>query len=203
MRTLGNTQEIISATDLSATRKVASINSSNEIVFCSADFSFAEIIQQIDSWGNKIDYKILNECSNALIGSNSKNSAGDLYVAERSYALFKPQNIRGKRVFDFVVALLLLTLLPVNVFVIKNFGKFISNWISVLSGTKSWIGFSSEKNLKAFANAKPGILHPAEDLKDLDLNEEDIVAAEQNYARHYSVSNDMQLLFKNYSSLGK
>ncbi len=203
LRTLGNTQEIISATDLSATRKVASINSSNEIVFCSTDFSYAEIIQQIDSCGNRIDYKILNEGSNALIGSNSKNSAGDLYVAERSYALFKPQNIRSKRVFDFAVALLLLPLLPVNVFVIKNFGKFISNWISVLSGTKSWIGFSSGKNLKAFANAKPGILHPAENLEDLDLNEEDIVAAELNYARHYSVTNDMQLLFKNYSLLGK
>jgi len=203
LRTLGNTQEIISATDLSATRKVASINSSNEIVFCSTDFSFAEIIQQIDSCGSRIDYKILNEGSNALIGSNSKNSAGDLYVAERSYALFKPQNIRSKRVFDFAVALLLLPLLPVNVFVIKNFGKFISNWISVLSGAKSWIGFSSGKNLKAFANAKQGILHPAENLKDLDLMEEDLIAAELNYARHYSVSNDMQLFFSNYSLLGK
>jgi GT2 family glycosyltransferase len=203
LRTLGNTQEIISATDLSATRKVASINNSNEIVFCSADFSFTEIIKQIDSCGNRIDYKILSEGSSALIGSNSKNSAGDLYVAERSYALFKPQNIRSKRVFDFAVALLLLPLLPVNVFVIKNFGKFISNWISVLSGAKSWIGFSSGKNIKAFANAKQGILHPAENLKDLDLTKEDLIAAELNYARHYSVSNDIQLFFKNYSMLGK
>ena len=203
LRTLGNTQEIITATDLSSTRKIASLNISNEIVFCSSDFSFSEIIQQIDSCGNKIDYKILNEGSNALIGSNSKNSAGDLYVAERSYALFKPQNIRSKRVFDVAVALLMFPLLPVSVFVIKNFGKFISNWMNVLTGTKSWIGFSSGKNLKAFANAKQGILHPAENLKNLDLNEQDIVAAELNYARHYSVANDVQLLLKNYSLLGK
>lgn len=203
LRALGNTQEIVSANDLSTTKKIAAINNSNEIVFCSTDFSFAQIIRQIDECGNKIDYKILNEGSNALIGSNSKNSAGDLYVAERSYALFKPQNLRSKRVFDLTVALLMFPLLPLNIFLIKNFGKFVSNWMSVLLGRKSWIGFSSEKNLKNFPSAKRGILHPSENLNDLNLTIEEKVEVELNYARHYSVSDDVSLLFKNHSLLGK
>jgi len=203
LRALGNTQEIISANDLQATKKMAAINNSNEIVFCSTDFAFAEIIHQIGKCGNKIDYKILNEGSNALIGSNSKNSAGDLYVAERSYALFKPQNLRSKRVFDLVVALFMFPLLPLNIFLIKNFGKFVWNWMSVLLGRKSWIGFSSEKNSKNFPSAKRGILHPSENLNDLNLTIEEMVEVELNYARHYSVSDDVSLLFKNYSLLGK
>lgn len=203
LRTLGNTQEIISSSDLTATKKIAAIHGNNEIVFCSNDFSFKEIIEQISVCGNKIDYKILNEGSNALIGSNSKDSAGDLYVAEKSYALFKPQNIRSKRVFDFSVALLMLPLLPFNIFVIKNFGKFISNWFEVLAGKKSWLGFLSEKNLKTFPNAKRGVLHPSDKLKEFELSEDEIVEVELNYARHYSVSADMSLLLKNYSSLGK
>lgn len=203
LRALGSSQEIVSVNDLSATRKAAAINNSNEIVFCSTDFSFAEIIHQIDECGNKIDYKILNEGSNALIGSNSKNSAGDLYVAERSYALFKPQHIRGKRVFDLSVALLMLPLLPLNIFLIKSFGKFISNWGNVLLGKKSWIGFSSERNLKNFPSARHGVLHPSENLNDLNLTADEIAEVELNYARHYSASDDVRLLLKNYSLLGK
>ncbi len=203
LRTLGNTQEIISSGDLATTKKTSAIHSNNEIVFCSNDFSFKEIIEQISLCGKKIDYKILNEGSNALIGSNSKDSAGDLYVAERSYALFKPQNIRSKRVFDFSVALLMLPLLPLNVVVIKNFGKFIPNWFEVLLGKKSWIGFSSEKNLKTFPNAKRGVLHPSDKLKEFELSKDEITEVELNYARHYSVSADISLLLKNYSLMGK
>ena len=203
LRTLGNSQEIISNKDLLSTKKIAAIHSNNEIIFCANDFSFKEIIYQISECGNKIDYKILNEGSSALIGSNSKDSAGDLYVAEKSYALFKAQNLRTKRVFDLSIALFMLPLLPLNIFLIKNFGNFISNWVSVLTGSKSWIGFSYQKNLKAFPNSKQGILHPSENLKDLNLTEDDMAEMELNYARHYSVSTDVNLFLKNYSSLGK
>ncbi|MCX6198494.1 MAG: glycosyltransferase [Bacteroidetes bacterium] len=203
LRLLGNTQEIISSNDLATTKKTSAIHSNNEIVFCSNDFSFKEIIEQISVCGNKIEYKILNEGSNALIGSNSKDSAGDLYVAERSYALFKPQNIRSKRVFDLSVAVLMLPLLPLNIFMIKNFGKFVSNWLEVISGKKTWIGFSSEKNLKTFPSAKQGVLQPSDKLKMFTLSEDEIAEVELNYARLYSVSSDINLFLKNYSSLGK
>jgi lipopolysaccharide/colanic/teichoic acid biosynthesis glycosyltransferase len=175
----------------------------NEITFCSADYTYKEIIKQLTVCGNKIDYKILNTGSDALIGSNSKNSAGDLYVAEKNYALFKPQNIRNKRVFDLGVALLMLPLLPANIFLIKNFGGFISNWQSVLFGKKSWVGLASAQNLKQFSFAKPGVLSPTESLKEFNLTEEEIAKTELNYARHYSVNEDISLLLKNYSRLGK
>jgi GT2 family glycosyltransferase len=203
LRGLGNTQEIISVNDLLSAKKTAAIYSSNEIVFCSNDFSFQEIIRQITLCGNKLDYKILNPRSDALIGSNSKDNAGDLYVAERSYALFQSENLRNKRIFDFSLALLMVLLLPVNIFLIKNFGKFISNWVSVFIGKKSWVGFSTEQNLKKFPSAKRGILQPTDQLKDFDLNEEDKAETELNYARHYAVSNDLKIILGNYSLLGK
>jgi hypothetical protein len=39
----------------------------------------------------------------ALIGSNSKDTAGDLYVAEKQYALFRPENLRKKRMLDLII----------------------------------------------------------------------------------------------------
>ncbi len=203
LRALGNAQEISFTTDLSVTLKSVAIHSINEVIFCAQDFSFKDIVQQLSLCGNKIDYKILNEGSNALIGSNSKDSAGDLYVAERSYALFKPENIRSKRVFDFSLTISLLILFPLNIFLIKNFGKFISNCVEVLQGNKSWVGFSSETNGKRFPSAKMGILHPGSKLSGFDLTEDDLVEVELDYAKYYTVSQDMNLVLKYYSSLGK
>jgi GT2 family glycosyltransferase len=203
LRTLGNNGEIVTAADITYVKKAALMYKINEITFCSADYTYKEIIKQLTVCGNKIDYKILNTGSDALIGSNSKNSAGDLYVAEKNYALFKPQNIRNKRVFDLGVALLMLPLLPANIFLIKNFGGFISNWQSVLFGKKSWVGLASAQNLKQFSFAKPGVLSPTESLKEFNLTEEEIAKTELNYARHYSVNEDISLLLKNYSRLGK
>lgn len=203
LRGLGNTQEINTVTDLNAVKKATAIYRNNEIVFCSADYSYAGIIEQITQCGNKIDYKILNPGSDALIGSNSKDSAGDLYVAEKSYALFKPENLRSKRVFDIAVSLALLPLLPVNLFVIKNFGSFMGNWLRVLGGKKSWVGFSTGTNLKQFPSAKAGVLHPTDSIQGLQLTETDLAEAELNYARRYSVNNDVSLVLKNYRNLGK
>jgi len=203
VRKLGNSNEISTEACLANTKKAAAIHSCNEILFCSADFSFSEIIDQVSACGNKIDYKILNTSSDALIGSNSKNTAGDLYVVERSYKLFQSQSQRSKRVFDVVVAIILLLLFPLNIFLIKNFGNFVTNWLAVLISKKSWIGFSTEKNFKNFPTAKIGVLHPYENLSEFNLTEEEKAEVELNYAKHYSAANDLNLLLKNYSSLGK
>ena len=203
LRTLGNSQEIISTPDMAGVGKAAAIHQINEIIFCSSDFSFSDIIGKIAELKDTADYKILNAGSDALIGSNSKDSSGDLYVAERSYALFKAENLRGKRVMDMTLCFVLLLLSPLNIFAIKPFGRFLSNWMSVFTGRKSWVGFACEENLKAFRHSKQGVLNPCDRIRDFELTEANKMEIELNYAKHYSVSSDMKLFFSNYSSLGK
>ena len=203
LQTLGNSKEIAVENELLQTKKMLAIYGSTEIIFCAADYSFSHIIQQIETCGTHIHYKILNKGSTALIGSNSKDGAGDLYLAEKSFALFKPQNIRSKRLFDFTVSLALLLLLPLHLFLINNKGNFILNAWQVLIGKKSWVGFETEKNKKQFPLMLQGILHPSGLLQQFTLTEPDKVAAELNYAQHYSVVTDVLLIIKNYSMLGK
>ncbi len=203
LRTLGRTGEINQSNDLNNCKKAAAIFEINELIFCSSGMAFSDIIQQIKSGGAGIDYKILNEGSDALIGSNSKEGAGDLYVAEKSYALFRPENRRRKRWFDVLFCLALLPLLPINIFLVKNFGQHIANWRQVLKGTKSWVGFSTPENSLKFPPASRGILHPADRMKSFQLSREELVAVELTYARHYSVRNDLFLLLKNYRELGQ
>lgn len=201
LRGLGSTAEIVHYTDIHALAKGAAIYKTSEIVFCAVDFTYANVIEQMQRCGSKIDYKILNQGGNALIGSNSKDGAGDLYVAERNYRLFLPENKRAKRALEIVGCLLLIPVMPF--FITGNFGSFISNWVAVLRGRKRWVGFTTKANFNRFSNALPGVISPAAGVNNFRLNEADREAAELHYARHYSAWDDVTLLWKNFKNLDK
>jgi GT2 family glycosyltransferase len=203
LRGLGSTNEVVQKNLLRDSAKYAAVYNAREIVFCSAEVSFKEIIAQIKQCGKQADYKILNLGSDALIGSNSKDGAGDLYVAERSYALFRSENLRRKRILDIFLCASFILISPLNLILLIGFRRFLPNWLSVLSGKKSWVGFHSAENLKKFPHAKQGIICPADNIQTFALTEEDVAAAELNYARHYSISKDLSLLFRNFKKIGE
>lgn len=202
LRNLGYSHEVSVTGKLNEVPKLAALQQCNEVIFCSADFGFGSIIETIQTCGRQFDYKILNPGSEALIGSNSKNSAGDLYVAERSYALFKPENLRSKRLFDVCMSLLLIITLPLQVLLVKNPGGLIRNILAVMSGKKWWVGFKTGKNVSGFSQALVGVLHPAVALSAFNLNEQEEEMAELTYARHYSLRADIRILLNNYRLLG-
>ena len=174
----------------------------NEIIFCSNDLTFAEIIDNISLGGNKIDYKILNPGSDAFIGSNSKNTAGDLYSVNHNLNLAKAASQRKKRVFDVISSLVFVVLLPVNIFAVKNFGKFFSNWMAVAFGKKTWVGYA-QPSAHQLPAIKPGIITTSSGFDKLHLDPETLSKIDLLYARHYSVSNDLKLLWQNYRKLGE
>lgn len=201
LRNLGSTAEIVHHNDIHSLAKAAAIYKAGEVVFCSADYLYADIIAQMQKSHSKIDYKILNTGSEALIGSNSKDTAGDLYVAERNYKLFLPENRRAKRALEIVWSLLLIPVMPF--FLSSNFGGFIQNWIEVLTSKKRWVGFTTQANFKRFPKSVPGVVSPAKAVSGFALNEEETEAAELHYARHYSAWDDVTLLVRNFKNLDK
>ncbi len=202
LRQLGHRQEIVLKEDLQNLNKAVAINRVNQIVFCAHDLFYKEIISQIIKSGNKIDYKILNAESSALIGSNSKNTAGDLYVAERSYRLLNRQMKRSKRVLDIFLCLLFVIISPLLIFKGKFFFKFMRNWLKVLTGKFSWVGISPAVQAR-LPGAAEGVLHPADQFSDITLSEEEIAEAEIVYAKYYTVSDDLKIIFNNISLLGR
>ncbi|MFN8297928.1 MAG: glycosyltransferase [Chitinophagales bacterium] len=203
LRGAGYRHEIIQEPLVQSTEKAVAIYAADEVIFCVANSSYGTIINKIKACGNKLEYKILNPGSNALVGSNSSNTAGDSFVAERAVLLFTPENRRNKRVFDLSICLLLIPLLPIALFTVKNFGGFLSNWLQVLSGKKTWVGFHSSDLLHQYKQARPGVLSPANSFTGLQLNKAEIQATELNYARRYSVNDDVVVILKNYRSLGQ
>jgi hypothetical protein len=100
----------------------------DEVVFCSKTVPFRTIIDSIEETNGKQNFKILNPDSNALIGSNSKNTAGDLLAEDKRLNLSKHLAQRKKRMLDIVLC----GLLP---FTFKS--SVYSNLWAVLSGQEN------------------------------------------------------------------
>ena len=149
-----------------------------------------------------MDYKILNEGSEAFIGSNSKNSTGELYSVQHHLNLAKTAYQRRKRLFDIIFCLILISLYPAGIFVIKQNGGFLRNWIAVLTNHKTWVGYCGD-NFTGLPLIKNGVISVSDGLQKEDLNNEVGATLNLLYAKHYSVSGDLKRIFRNFSQLGK
>lgn len=180
---------------------ITSKSNTDEIVFCSESLSYKEIIKTMSSLKDtNLHFKIAPKNGNHIIGSNSIDTAGDLYVLNLNTITSK-ENKRKKRLFDVCGAFLILITTPISIFLYSNKSKFIQNLFSVFIGKKSFIGFSEQAIQKDFRlpKIKQGILHPS------DINKISTPSIDEKlnilYARDYSMRKDFSILLKSWKKL--
>ncbi|MFN8309871.1 MAG: glycosyltransferase family 2 protein [Chitinophagales bacterium] len=175
-----------------------------EVIFCSQQFSFSNIISFTERIGQLTNIKILNPGSEALIGSNSKNTAGDLYADDVNLNLMKPMARSKKRMLDLVVcALLWPVLLPLAVFA-GEWKGFLKNLVQVFSGKKTWVGYwlTDANAVKGLPALHPGVLHSGSMVNNA-MESEAVYQLNLLYAKHYTVTNDLLLIWKGRRAIGK
>jgi GT2 family glycosyltransferase len=188
--------------DVSRLRDIVQVFNAEEIIFCSKDISATQIIQWMSGVNLPgVQYKIVPEESSFIIGSNSKNSAGDFYALDISMALSEPQNQRKKRILDVVVTILLTVISPILILVIKQRAKFIKNLWEVLFGQKTWVGYTQSLNQNALPKIKQGVLSP---VIKWNNQVEPGTANKLNfmYAKNYSVEKDLYIILISITKLG-
>lgn len=174
-----------------------------EVIYSSKDLSYGEIISSMKKLGVfETDFKIAPESMNVLIGSNSIDTAGDLYILNLN-ALNSQENRRKKRIFDLTNSVLILLASPILVWSYKKRSLFYKNILSVFTGRKSFIGYS-DKEMKTdvrLPQIKEGILSPADAIDGADhaLREK----LNLLYARDYSMRKDFSILFKSWRTLDR
>jgi O-antigen biosynthesis protein len=190
--------------DINQIEEIIKINKIDEIVFCSQDIAASEIIETMLSIkSTSTDFKIAPPESVSVIGSNSINTAGDLYVIDIN-SLSKGVNKRKKRMFDILSGIGLLVFSPVLVFIVKRPRGFITNCIKVIIGKYTWVGITFEKQPAIHhAELKTGVLSPIDGLKDKSINSALVERINVMYAKDYKVINDFVILAKSISLLGK
>lgn len=183
------------------------IHKIDEIIFCAKDLSSQKIIELMSRLvQTNVDFKIAPPESLFLVGSNSIDSAGDLYVIDIN-SIAKPENKRNKRLFDIGASLLILVFSPIVMLIVKQKLGLFKNIFSVLFGLKSWVGYNSiylqeEPILKPLPVIKKGILSPVDALK-VNTNTININKLNLLYSKDYTVWQDIKIVFLSFSKLGR
>lgn len=193
--------------EISKLKEISEVYKIDEIIFCAQDTSTRETIEwmsNIDT--SKTDFKIAQPESLFIIGSNSIETSGDLYVMDVN-SISKSSNQRNKRSFDFLLSLLMLFVFPLTFLVFKRPFKGIYQLVEILMGKKSFVGYIpvySEHQLK-LPKIKKGVLHPGMQ-KDKDLKKQEVKSLKEKlniiYAKDYKVSTDLKIIFKHVRDIG-
>ena len=173
----------------------------DEVIFCSKDLSIGQIIDlmtelcQLPGRRWQVEYKIVPTDSDFVIGSNSINSAEDLYTEELK-TIATPLNRRNKRLFDVLSSCLLLVLSPVLIWFQRNKGTFYPHCWQVLTGKKTWVGTAGRET-------RTGVFGPENMLprRASSINPELKQRLHLRYIRHYKMTTDIQILLKNLRNI--
>jgi GT2 family glycosyltransferase len=175
----------------------------DEIIFCVKGMSYATILKCMQECGSHYEYKIHIPGSQSFVGSNSSNTAGDLYTIDRRYNLSNTAHIRNKRVLDVLLSLLLMFMSPFILFLIKQPASFFRNCFLVLFGIRTWVGYSTANNQEQLPVIRASILPPFHILEGFSPNEKLLEKMDELYAQHYKTSHDLKLVFGNLKFLGR
>ena len=183
-------------------KEIIRLYKAEEIIFCSKDIPAAQIIEWMTKVGNPhLEFKIVPDESNFIIGSNSKDSQGDFYTLNIELNITQPNNIRKKRLLDFILAFTFLLNYPLLFWSVKKPVNFIKNSFRVLIGKKSWVGFSEGEQIH-LTQIRKGIISPVSLYEDKQLDEATIRRLNLLYAKDYQTYTDLELILKNWRRLG-
>jgi GT2 family glycosyltransferase len=184
--------------NISQWNELLTVHKVDEIIFSAKNLSPNTIMELMaSSTKNNIDFKIAPPESMYLIGSNSIHNAGELYMVEAN-SINQTEQKRNKRLFDLGFSAGCIALLPLVMWFVKHPLIFIKNCLSVLFGTKTWVGFDKNtQQLNKVPNIKKGIISvsitsDAEHLEQINLL----------YAKNYEASTDWKLCIKHFNYLG-
>jgi len=188
---IGHLQQIDEAID---------IHEINEIIFCARDISSREIIDKMISLVTKgVEFKIAPPESLSIIGSNSIDTAGDLYVIDVNN-VGRPENKRNKRFTDILVSFFFLFFFWIFIWFQEHKVNFIGNIFKVLFGFYSWVGYGKGIR-KDLPSLRPSVLTPADNLKG-KITEDRINKAFLNYSKDYRTENDLRIILNGIKHLG-
>ena len=189
--------------DIRQIEQIIADNNIDEVIFCAKNVAAGKIIELMTSIKKiDIDYKIAQPDAEFIIGSNSIDTGGEMYVLNLN-ALNNPGSLRSKRLVDVVVSTLLIIAFPIITFWFKNKKDFLANLLDVLFAKKTLVGFceNEKKNDAQLPQLKKGLLNFMDDFDK--LSPANIDKVNLIYARDYNLLKDLKLIAKHWRKLDR
>ena len=191
--------------NISQIEDIATIYKAEELIFCAKNIAAQEIINHMLNLSRfEVEYKIAPPESLSIIGSNSINTAGDLYLININ-SIGKPNNKRSKRLFDIISSFVVLIIFPAIFIFLKNRRLAFVNIFKIFLGNKTWVGYynQSGKSLNELPKLKSSVLSPVDGLANKNIPEELKLKLNFLYAKDYKFTNDFNILLKSLLYIGR
>lgn len=173
----------------------------NEIVFMSQSLSYQDIIHHMEFCKDKVFFNIKAPYVSEFVGDHyGKNKQENQYIYQH-FQIATAEGKRNKRIFDVIMSVFLFFSFPFTLWIQKEPKKYWKSIIDVLNGQKTWIGYENE--VKGLPPIKKAILPPFKIQSTFQPSVWQQAKIAQEYAKYYSVWDDLKYLILNFSYLSK
>lgn len=173
----------------------------DEVVFCAKDLKWGRIIELMEQLRRTgAMFKIAQPAREFIIGPSSIESIHDLNILEE-HAVSSSAARRRKRTLDIALSMLLLLLLPVTVWFVKEKTGFVRNCFGVLFGRRTWVGYHPHGATK-LPKLLQGVIDPVV-ARHLHPDPLTVQRVNITYAKDYRPWQDVQLVWMGFDLLGR
>ncbi len=196
----GSLNEVNTIGSFEALGQVLKLYPVKEIIFCEGLLSFKKIIEVMQHLPRQMRIKIFVSGTHTLIGSVSKNEAGNFVSTDAGFRLTHAITRRNKTLADVIIAFFFLITFPLHFFIKKKPFLFFKNVFSVMIFKKTWVGYAlAEKDLPVL---KPGVLTTTGLPAVLNtLPTESLHITDLHYAQDFDILKDIKIVWVNYKLL--
>jgi O-antigen biosynthesis protein len=173
-----------------------------EVVFCEGKLSFQKMINLLEVVPDTTRIRIHASGSEAIVGSDSKDVAGEFVSTTRRYKLESQINRRNKNLISVLLAVFFLFTFPIHFITQRRPLKFFANVFNVLFLRKTWVSYASLA--QGLPKLRPGVLSTTGLPKHMNtLPEDSLYSSDAWYAKQYRVAVDLRLVFRGYKLLSQ
>ncbi|MFN2423492.1 MAG: glycosyltransferase family 2 protein [Cryomorphaceae bacterium] len=185
-------------------QEVVNVYKPDTLIFSGQDITSADIIAAMaEIRGSRTDFKIAPPESLYIIGSNSVEKGGELFIMDIN-AINKDQNRRKKRLFDLMTGGILAVGFPVLMLFVKQKRGLFKNIFAVIAGRKTWVGYARESGAaQGLPVLREGVLSPLDKMGKLKAPADTARKLNAVYARDYTLRGDLSVMLAGFSQLGR
>lgn len=194
----GNEKSSESIGSISQLSEIVEIHKVDEVIFCAKDTSAQEIIAWMSTISkSNLAFKIAQPESSFIIGSNSIDHPGELYLMNIN-AISEARHQRAKRTFDVLTSLMLILFFPLSFLLFIQIKLSFTAVFKVLFGKLTWVGYAGQATgSKVLPNIRKGVFSAANQFDHAShLSEIELQKINLIYAKDYKWQVDMLILFR-------
>lgn len=172
----------------------------NEVVFCSEDVAMKDIFHTMSSIGSGVSYKIGSVESMSIIGSDDRNTRGELIYLSVQYRLEDITIRRYKRLSDILLSIIFIIFSPILWLLNGMKGELFLHIFNVLTGKYTWIGYAGIEKDYYSLPVLPKSIIPC-NISNVYNSNADLRSVNISYAKRYSLWTDIGIVLYNLNHL--